>query len=167
MFIKLDHQLKTKYRAVKRAGKVRRLHRFLMEQHIGRTLLTSEHVHHINNNKLDNRLENLEVKLAAVHLRDHNSRIKPRPCPACDRLFKPAVDSPTNGARVCSVDCGAEYRAKIKIEEVILIESRRRSGEKLGELLKLFGFNRKAYEQRRRSLVNRGKMPPRTTRLAA
>lgn len=36
-------------------------HRFVMEQHLNRQLLRSETVHHINGNRADNRLENLEL----------------------------------------------------------------------------------------------------------
>ena len=36
-------------------------HRHVMTQHIGRTLLPSEHVHHINGVRGDNRVENLEL----------------------------------------------------------------------------------------------------------
>jgi hypothetical protein len=38
-----------------------RQHRVVMEAHIGRPLLSSEHVHHINGVRHDNRLENLEL----------------------------------------------------------------------------------------------------------
>jgi hypothetical protein len=48
-------------------------HRFVMEQHLGRRLTRSEHVHHRNGKKDDNRLENLEVLTPSAHSRLHQA----------------------------------------------------------------------------------------------
>lgn len=49
-------------------GKQRVLeHRYVMELYLERRLAKSEHVHHKNHDRLDNRLENLEVLSQAQH----------------------------------------------------------------------------------------------------
>jgi hypothetical protein len=44
-------------------------HRHVMECHLGRPLKPTEIVHHLDHNKLNNRLENLEVVDRATHCR--------------------------------------------------------------------------------------------------
>ena len=52
-------------------GKKVYVHRLVMEEYLGRKLETHEHVHHINSDRTDNRLENLEVLDAGDHIRLH------------------------------------------------------------------------------------------------
>jgi len=48
-------------RYVNGKNEVQYQHRFVMEQRLGRALLSNENVHHINGLRDDNRLENLEL----------------------------------------------------------------------------------------------------------
>ena len=54
-------------------GKRRMLeHRWVMEQSIGRPLEKDEDVHHVNQVKTDNRIENLQLMKKGEHTRLHN-----------------------------------------------------------------------------------------------
>lgn len=52
-------------------GKTRRAHRVIMEQHIGRKLLPTEIIHHIDGNKVNNSIGNLELTTFAEHTKNH------------------------------------------------------------------------------------------------
>ena len=68
-------------------------HRYIMEQYLGRSLETREHVHHKNELRNDNRVENLKILIINEHSslhhpgRDKNTWVTVE-CKQCKKIFE-------------------------------------------------------------------------------
>jgi hypothetical protein len=101
-----NDQFKARYRQVKTPdGRKVLEHRYVMELHLGRPLRPDEHVHHRNGDRLDNRVENLEIVDPVEHARHHAPQKHPtaKACVICEVVFEP---HPTKRAR--QQTCGAK-----------------------------------------------------------
>lgn len=125
-------------------------HRLVMERKIGRPLLDEEIVHHINEDKLDNRPENLEITDRAEHGHHH----KPEPwtelkiCPTCGKTFRKKWNQSRD--QFCSRKCisgtapkgAAHHASKLTSEIVREIRQRANVGESQGSIAKSFDVGR-------------------------
>jgi predicted Zn-ribbon and HTH transcriptional regulator len=111
------------------------LHRIIMENHLGRYLESNEIVHHIDKNRSNNILENLELTTAAEHIKHHHpAYLELRMCKKCNKEFKPKKDN----QYYCCIKCGHENNCKIEwpsvewLEEQLKTKSMVKLGKELG-----------------------------------
>lgn len=103
-----------RYRRIIDNGRQWQFSRFLMEKHLGRKLLPTEHVHHVNHDSLDDRIENYEVIDGAQHISRHKSKHpRTQPCVICGQIFTPRPTKRMR-AQACGRECETKLRSQRK-----------------------------------------------------
>lgn len=106
--------------------------KYLMDMHLGRYLSLNEHVHHMDENPTNNDINNLEVKTASEHARDHHLKYKDLirvQCVQCDVIFEMSPKQQAEWNKTsrkrhkvkvgpfCSKQCVGRYRQIKQMEQ--------------------------------------------------
>lgn len=89
------------------------MHRVVMENHLGRLLEKNEVVHHLDKDRHNNAIENLQVMDSREHNRMHSSigrTIVELVCPCCGKAFSRELRAVHGGQSFCSRSCNGKYQ---------------------------------------------------------
>ena len=101
------------------------MHRVVMENYLGRLLLPQEVVHHIDGNKKNNSIENLQLLTREEHSRMHQlERGAGRytfVCPCCGKIFERQRRSygKTKYGPFCSRHCNGKFVTTLKSQTAV------------------------------------------------
>jgi hypothetical protein len=100
-------------------------HRIVMENYLGRILDDDEVVHHLNGNKKENEIENLELALKREHIKHHalkqGQKMVILKCPECNKIFERRLGLTflQKGGRhkytCCSRSCSGKFSRYIQL----------------------------------------------------
>lgn len=97
-------------------------HRVIIENHLNRILESHEVVHHINGNKKDNRIENLQVlsneEHSCLHSLERLRLIDVYRCPNCYNIFERYNNQSSRSkkakASFCSRSCNGKFYSRVR-----------------------------------------------------
>jgi len=100
-------------------------HRIIMENHLGRLLDASEIVHHVDGNKKNNCIDNLELTCQSEHARRHSSTGRKMcilKCPQCGEEFhrerSQTFLSKNTRYTCCSSSCRGKFSRFIQLNGI-------------------------------------------------